>query len=229
MAYEALTNTPHSRQAVLQIWNSQMDMPNPNPKSKDIPCNLVSHLLVRDGKLEWLQVMRSNDFFWGLPYNIIQFTTLQEVIAGWLGLDIGSYVHISDSLHAYERHWKDFPALPSDQPRPPHNEADLRIRTYGEWERVFRNVVESAVHLTDPISAEDLIETASKSAGITPAYVQMIYLLAAEALRRRGHLEEAERIVDKAGPYWSTSWRQWAQKAGGQKSSAGGAISDSSR
>ncbi len=46
--------------------------------------------------------MRSNDHFRGLPHNLIQFTTVQEVLAGWLGISLGSYHHYSDSLHVYE-------------------------------------------------------------------------------------------------------------------------------
>ena len=45
--------------------------------------------------------MRSNDIVFGLPYNFLQFTFLQEIIAGWLNVDVGEYMHISDSLHMY--------------------------------------------------------------------------------------------------------------------------------
>lgn len=37
-----------------------------------------------------------------MPYNFIQFTTLQEIIAGWLNLDIGEYFYFTDSLHVYK-------------------------------------------------------------------------------------------------------------------------------
>jgi len=73
------------------------------PANPDIPCNMLSLLKIRDGKLEWLQIIRSNDLFLGVPYNFVQFTCLQEIMAGWLGIDCGSYHQISDSLHIYER------------------------------------------------------------------------------------------------------------------------------
>lgn len=56
---------------------------------------------IRKGKLEWTQVMRSNDLVLGLPYNLVQFTSMQEILASWLNVDVGSYNHISDSLHIY--------------------------------------------------------------------------------------------------------------------------------
>ena len=45
--------------------------------------------------------MRSNDIVFGLPYNFLQFTFLQEIIAGWLNVGVGEYMHISDSLLMY--------------------------------------------------------------------------------------------------------------------------------
>lgn len=51
-AYQALRHIQHSRQVVLQIWNSELDLPDPEPRSNDVPCSICSHLLVRDGRLE---------------------------------------------------------------------------------------------------------------------------------------------------------------------------------
>lgn len=102
-AYKILGRYPRLRQVVLQIWDKNLDLPNPKPQSKDIPCSIMSHLMIRDGKLEWLQVMRANDLIWGTPINFIQFTMLQEIMAGWLDVDVGSYVHISDDLAVFER------------------------------------------------------------------------------------------------------------------------------
>lgn len=103
-AYETLKNNPESRQVVLQIWDGKKDLPilNGEPNSKDIPCNTSSLIKIRNNKLEWSQIMRSNDLFRGTPYNFIQFTTLQEILAGWLEIEIGEYFYFTDSLHIYE-------------------------------------------------------------------------------------------------------------------------------
>lgn len=102
-AFDVLSHDKTSRQVVLQIWNSEIDMPGKRgePRADDIPCNITSMLKVRDGRLFWMQTMRSNDLFRGFPYNIVQFTMLQEILAGWLNLDIGTYCHCVDSLHLY--------------------------------------------------------------------------------------------------------------------------------
>jgi len=96
--YKKLIADPETRQAVLMIWNPLLDL---NKKTKDVPCNSWSHLTIRDNKLNWCQVLRSNDILWGTPYNVMQFTMLQEVIAGWLSVDVGTYTHFTDSLHCY--------------------------------------------------------------------------------------------------------------------------------
>ncbi|MCP4975525.1 MAG: hypothetical protein GY931_05140, partial [Maribacter sp.] len=85
IAYLALSNNPETRQVVIEIWDPRTDLPDSkgDPVAADIPCNICSMPKIRNSKLEWLQVMRSNDVLLGLPYNIIQFTTLQEIVAGW--------------------------------------------------------------------------------------------------------------------------------------------------
>lgn len=103
-AYDTLSKNPNSRQAILQVWDVNKDLPkiDGEANSEDIPCNISSILKVRNNKLEWSQIMRSNDFFRGTPYNFIQFTTLQEIMAGWLNVEIGEYFYFTDSLHIYE-------------------------------------------------------------------------------------------------------------------------------
>lgn len=166
-AYNALSIVPHSRQVVLQIWDYKRDFPYNGgaARSKDIPCNVLAHLLVRDGKLHWLQIMRSNDLMWGTPYNFIQWTTLQEIMAGWLGLQLGQYTHVASSLHVYEDHWDELKRLElgayyvdGDAPKgttklmfkqpDPDNLSDLRIQGYTPWARVFEYVVSAALELT---------------------------------------------------------------------------------
>lgn len=216
-AYEALLHVPSSRQVVLQIWESQYDMPDPNPRSKDIPCNLMSHLLIRQGKLEWLQVMRSNDLIWGTPYNFVQFTTMQEILAGWLGVEVGTYNHISDSLHVYERHWQDLENIETDNFEIPTNLAKLNVLSYTEWEKLWEKLVDLTIRLTECIEVSDFWQVFNRFTDAPVAYVEWLALLAAEALRRRSHLTEAEKIINYAGPFWATSWRKWLEEVSARK------------
>ena len=47
--------------------------------------------------------MRSSDIFLGLPYDVQQFTFLQQLLAHWLGVELGPYVHVAGSAHVYEK------------------------------------------------------------------------------------------------------------------------------
>lgn len=102
--YFVLKHNPNTRQAVMLIWDPINDLPNKDgsSKNKDIPCNIVSLIKIRNNKLIWSQIMRSNDIYLGTPYNFIQFTFLQEILSGWLGIEIGPYTLFCDSLHYYE-------------------------------------------------------------------------------------------------------------------------------
>lgn len=116
-AYHALMHNPDSRQVVLQLWDARLDLPHEDgsPQSPDIPCNLTSLLKIRSGQLEWTQIMRSNDAFRGIPYNFIQFMTVQEVVAGWLDIPVGTYTHYADSFHAYAEDCGQLSVAPDQQ------------------------------------------------------------------------------------------------------------------
>lgn len=174
----ALSATPHSRQVVLQIYDVQSDFPveDGTPRSKDIPCNLIADLKVRDGKLHWMQVMRSNDLFWGTPYNFMQWTTIQEIMAGWLGLELGQYTHVASSLHVYQDHWAELKAMDfngsgayevvgteSIMPKVklngiPHNEARLGIFGYSNWLPIFNHVLGAANRLQQAKDVQDVYD-----------------------------------------------------------------------
>jgi thymidylate synthase len=210
-AYEALHKTPHSRQVVLQIWNSNYDLPNPNVRAKDIPCNLMAHLMVRNERLEWLQVMRSNDLIWGTPYNFIQFTMMQELFAGWLNVDVGNYVHISDSLHVYERHWDELDSYEYDAPPQfIRNTSDLRIKSFDEWEKIWGELTDIAI-LLSRLPSDDIIELCENNKHLPKAYLELVAVLAAEALRKKGAINEARNMIEMSGDYWKISWNQWAE------------------
>lgn len=86
------------RRVVLSIWNPKLDL---SVKSKDIPCNDLVMLKIRDGELHTTIQNRSNDLHWGLPTNVFQFSFLSEMICLCLGIEQGGQVHNSQSLHFY--------------------------------------------------------------------------------------------------------------------------------
>lgn len=93
-----LRNDKDSRRAIIIIGNPQLD----NNPTLDRPCNIVLMFKLRNDKLDMTTINRSNDMLLGLTFtNIVQFTSIQEVIASIIGVEIGQYYHYSDSLHIY--------------------------------------------------------------------------------------------------------------------------------
>lgn len=93
----------YTRQAVLTIHDSRQDLGTP---VKDKPCTLSLQYLYRRGRLYARTIMRSNDAWLGLPYDLMMFCGLQRCIAYWLGVPPGEYQHSVGSMHLYQEHWQ---------------------------------------------------------------------------------------------------------------------------
>ena len=213
-AYKALRYAPESRQVVLQIWDSAADLPGKNgqPLDPDIPCNLLSMLKVRDGALEWTQIMRSNDLFLGLPHNLVQFTTLQEVLAGWLGLKLGTYNHFSDSLHVYDR---DARHVRATEQIPAEDNPDRLDLPRAISETLF---AELANRIDSLVRCEfDAAETQRLAAwaGAPPAFRNLLLVVCAEGSRRTKQIPEVHALMcECTNPLLHQLWDRWCHRVG---------------
>ncbi len=210
-SYYALQNVPESRQVVIQIYDVGKDFPidNGQPRSEDIPCNICSLLKVRDGKLEWSQIMRSNDILLGMPYNFVQFTSLQEILAGWLGLEVGSYNHYSDSLHLYCR---DFNKIGIGQEQELENTDSLSLGR-NESEKIVKEIYDRMIALTNiNISEKELLSLGQlKSEYI--AYNNIMLMIAAYVAKKMHYNYLAEEMVCKCENEVHTKmWNRWMNK-----------------
>jgi thymidylate synthase len=97
---ETLRHDPDSRQASIVLSHPLRD--NYQIDTKDRACNVYAHAMIREGKLDWMQVIRSNDAVWGIPYNVVQWSHVQEYVAGCLGVEVGNLFIVQDSFHVYE-------------------------------------------------------------------------------------------------------------------------------
>lgn len=95
---QILKEDPDSRQAIIFIREPKDLI----LKTKDSVCTNTLHFLIRDNKLILIVSMRSNDVTHGFIYDVFCFTMLQEIMAHELGIEMGSYIHIPNSLHLYE-------------------------------------------------------------------------------------------------------------------------------
>lgn len=219
-AYMALSVNPTRRDVILQIWDAERDLPDSaEPRAKDIPCNVVSHLLIRDGKLEWLQVMRSNDLMWGTPYNFIQFMTMQEIMAGWLGVEVGSYVHVSSSLHVYQHHWEHARNILKDGVKVGQDMEDLEIVDslrvdYGRHEKLQKSLIHVMVNHLPRYTSDNVGELKyyvdDYEDNYPDVYKNWLRILVAETMRKLGDIDQArftaQHCTDEVLRF---SWLQW--------------------
>lgn len=105
-----LKRDPDSRQGVIVIWEPYRDLLRSTPP-KDLPCTVMFQFMVRENRLQLHTTMRSNDVWWGLPYDAFQFGQLQLSVAHALEMPCGSAYHHVVSLHAYAKDWKSIAAL----------------------------------------------------------------------------------------------------------------------
>lgn len=104
VAVKRLEETPDTRQAVVTLWDPEVDTEDGH---LDYPCTVALNFR-RDRRmnrehdtLNMQVLMRSNDVWLGLPYDLFQFTQLQLTLCNVLGLQPGLYTHTAWSMHIY--------------------------------------------------------------------------------------------------------------------------------
>jgi len=213
-AYEVLNAKPTSRQIVLQIWDGRIDLPQRTGEeiSSDVPCNVVSILKIRSGKLEWMQIMRSNDIYLGLPYNIVQFTTLQEVVAGWLNLELGEYNQISNSLHVYER---DLVNVLRSHPKPCATNTDSLALPKKESEKAFVELADNIEAIINPSVSVNSLFSLFHNSKLPPAFKNMLCVLCAEGIRRRQRHQALNDLLSECtNLIYNQLYDQWLVRCG---------------
>ena len=198
--YQILSTSSETRQVILQIWKPEIDLPaiDGQPVSEDIPCNVMALLKIRNGGLHWSQIMRSNDVMKGLPYNIIQFTMLQEMLAGWLGIEIGDYIHFSDSFHVYEKDLSKFSCVPIESKSMVNEHFTM---SYDESNLLFSLLYDDLVEVSKGKKREDELREvfdreSKKSIGRCELVKDLMAVIGSDAARRQNYMNLAYHLVN---------------------------------
>lgn len=89
-----------SRRAVASLHGVQDHW----PANRDVPCTLNLVFMVRDRRLDLSVFMRSSDMWYGLTYDVPFFLLVQRALASWLGIIVGGFDLVANSMHVYEKH-----------------------------------------------------------------------------------------------------------------------------
>lgn len=94
-----------SRQALVTLWR-----PNP-PQTKDVPCTISLHWMIRHDQIHCFVDMRSSDVWLGVPYDWFNFTMMTGYIMlllkqrGVVNLRLGTLYFNAHSQHLYEKNF----------------------------------------------------------------------------------------------------------------------------
>lgn len=205
-AYNTLKNNPNSRQVVMTIWDPNIDLPKEGgkPNNNDIPCNICSILKVRNNKLYWTQMIRSNDISFGVPYNFVQFTYLQEIIAGWLGLELGEYLQVSDSLHLYNNKYMNIVE------RELFKNTDSIYTNKEDSKKYFKIIYENMIFLcSKQLSEKDIREHSSKK-NLPSSFNNILIILAGYVALKRGYKNFSNEIISSCtNILYKQLWNIW--------------------
>lgn len=133
--------------------------------SNDNPCTLSLQFLIRDNKLNLTVNMRSNDVWFGFPYDVAFFTFVQERMmvayndASSEKVDMGVYTHFVGSFHVYEKDWNkvdecsNTSTVSAEGTRMPKMSSDFEkeLPLYLEWEKDNREGRINGAALSDPL------------------------------------------------------------------------------
>lgn len=101
---ECLKTTPHSRNALIVLWEP-IDNTRIGGKAR-VPCSIYYQFLIRNGKLNLIYNIRSNDLMQHWCWDVYLAIKLQEYIADKIGREKGWFMQQIGSLHSYQKDLK---------------------------------------------------------------------------------------------------------------------------
>lgn len=99
-----LEKDPSSRHGVIVTWDPGSDGLGGIGKS-NVPCPYSFTVNIIGGRLNLMNIVRSNDMILGFPHDVAGFALLQAMLAQKLGVKPGVYTHSIGNAHIYDIHY----------------------------------------------------------------------------------------------------------------------------
>jgi thymidylate synthase len=148
-----------------------------------------------------------------LPNNFVQFSLLQEVMAGWLGLELGGYHQWSDSLHAYTDSLHEFSC---GAPVAEETNTDSLALPIDRGDPLISEMYRRMTMFTAPDLSETQVSEIAAMADAPVGYRNLLRVLAAESARRRGRRDQAQSLMaDCTNAQLVQVWSAWLERVQG--------------
>lgn len=197
-AIEVLGEDHNKRRAVASVYLPQFDQ---HQLKDEVPCTLNLQYLVRDGRLNAITYMRSQDAFKVLPYDMFLFTMFQEYVQAMLQpkieVELGTYYHFCGSCHVYEGDRESACKILRSDEQPhimepmPHEDIVFSLDKLNELEVFLRTTVLSSSKVDFSPFLEKVDQLSDKY------WKQMGLVLVYYGAKRMGNADECTNILEK--------------------------------
>ncbi len=145
-----LVDSPDSRRHIVSAWNvalvEQMALP---------PCHTMFQFYVAGGRLSCQLYQRSADIFLGVPFNIVSYALLTQMVAQVTGYEPGEFIHTFGDAHLYLNHLEQVDLQLGREPlAPPNMKLNAEVRSIFDFrfEDFELSGYQSHPHISAPIA-----------------------------------------------------------------------------
>ncbi|MNC21074.1 Thymidylate synthase [compost metagenome] len=133
---------------------------------------------------------------------------LQEILAGWLKLDLGTYTHFSDSLHLYEN---DLSKISILQKNSPENQDNLMLDK-DTSSKLLNEIYIKMMMISRGDYQEEALNTMAYLKSGYQSYDNIMLVLAAYAARKLGFEDLKNNLIYNCeNELYRQMWIDWEQ------------------
>jgi thymidylate synthase len=137
---------------------------------------------------------------------------VQEILAGWLGVEVGTYTHVIDSLHWYEEGSK---RMGIDPEVAPARNTDRFSESIDESLGAFNELGDRMDTIIQAHSEGKTPDHISLGGDLPKAFENIFRVVAADDARKGGAHKEADLLMSHCdNPAFQQLWERWLQRLG---------------
>lgn len=194
-----LAENPETRRAVMVIHQPSVE----NYDGKDVACTIYLHPLIRDGQLDLIANLRSQDMLWGYPYDVQAFQWIQEVLAGLLDVDLGRYIHAMNSCHYYTEY--EDQVLQSTEFKHPEPTPDCRLKAVDLG--FVMSMLDKGLEAARNHDIESVDFAVAAISQVSDYYADWLRVMAAYECNR--FHDDTDNAIEIADAVTISSWNRW--------------------